>query len=145
MSKQKDYLGKGNMSILGNKAVGMLKNIPGIVKRSSDSRACIDTKKRQGASGSQARKECRQVYGSRLGNAGRQLGILPKQSARVQANRFEQARSLADTPSKLGTVNEFAFGGMGGSTDTVKAGFNVWYLLPLVLFLPAVRKLIGIK
>ena len=58
---------------------------------------------------------------------------------------FDQARSLAQTPSQMGTVNEFAFGGSGGSTDTMKAGFNVWYLLPLVLFLPAVRKLIGIK
>ncbi len=145
MSKQKDYLGKGNMGVLGTKAVGMLKRLPGIVKRSSDSRSCIDAKKRQGASGSQARKECRQVYGSRLGNAGRQLGILPQRDKTVRANMFDQARSLVQTPSKMGTVNEFAFGGSGGTTDTMKAGFNVWYLLPLVLFLPAVRKLIGIK
>ena len=143
MSKQKDYVGKGNMGILGTKAVGMLKNLPGIVKRSASSRACIDNKKSQGASSSQSRKECRQVYGSRLGNAGRQLGILPKQSARVRANSYQQTRSLSVTPSKLGTVNEFAFG--GGSSKSVEAGFNVWYLLPLVLFLPAVRKLIGIK
>tara|TARA_E500000331_G_scaffold265551_1_gene256756 strand:- start:364 stop:786 length:423 start_codon:yes stop_codon:yes gene_type:complete len=138
MSKDKNRKGVG---VLGAKAVGMLKNLPSFLKRSAGSRACIDTKKSQGISGKQARQECRQIYGSRLGNAGRQLGILPKQSARVQANRFEQARSLADTPSKLGTVNEFAFGGASGSTDSVKAGFNYLYLLPLLLFVPQIQKL----
>ena len=48
--------------------LGMLKNLPGALQRSKDSRDCIDAKKRAGKTGRQARQECRDIYGSRLGN-----------------------------------------------------------------------------
>jgi hypothetical protein len=115
------------------------------LKRSKDSRDCISAKRRSGATGSEARKECRDIYGSRLGNAGRQLGIVPEKVQPVRANAFDQARSLRQTPSKMGTVNEFAFGGSSGGTDVVKSGFSYWYLLPLLFFVPQVRKFLGLK
>ena len=128
-----------------SQALGMLKNIKGALKRSSDSRQCIDTKRGEGLSGRRARQECKDRYGSRLGNAGRKLGILPQEAKGLNVSQFAQQQARRNTPNKMGmsTQQEFAFG--GGSSKSVEAGFNVWYLLPLVLFLPAVRKLIGIK
>ena len=69
---------------------GMLKNLPGVIQRSPESRACIDQKKAEGKSGRQARKECRDQYGSRLGNAGRKLGILPQQAKGLTVSQFAQ-------------------------------------------------------
>ncbi len=115
------------------------------LKRTDDSRSCIDAKRREGKSGREARKECREVYGSRLGNVGRQLGISPQLAGRVYANAQDQAKFLRNTPKGNGTANSFAFGGGGIAPSTKSAGFNLWYLLPLVLFVPAIRKLIGIK
>ena len=70
--------------------LGMLKNLPGVIQRSADSRACIDQKRAQGKSGRQARAECRDIYGSRLGNAGRKLGILPQQAKGLSVSQFAQ-------------------------------------------------------
>lgn len=113
------------------------------LKRSEESRACIDERKAVGDTGREARKYCRTQYGSRIGNIGRQLGISPQLADRVKANPFDQSKQIRNTPSMGGTVNEFAFG--GGSPKPVTSGFNFLYLIPLVLFIPAIRKLIGFK
>ena len=134
------------MSIaIGQKGLGMLKNFGSALKRTPESRACIDQKKAQGLSGGQARKQCRQQYGSRLGNAGRSLGILPEELKGVTVSKFIQQQSINRTPSKMGTVSEqFLFGGsdrINGNGTVKKAGFNYLYLLPLVFLLPQIQKL----
>ena len=127
-------------------AIGMLKNLPGIVQRSADSRACIDQKKAQGKSGRQARSECRDIYGSRLGNAGRKLGILPQQAKGLSVSQFVQKQARANTPNKFGMTNEQIILPSGGSSTggVMKSGINpLFYLIGLVVFLPTVRKFIG--
>jgi hypothetical protein len=127
--------------------LGMLKNLPGALKRSADSRACIDQKKAQGKTGKQARQECRDIYGSRLGNAGRKLGILPQQAKGLNVNQFAQQALRGKTPSKFGMTNEQIILPGGGSTtgnNVAKSGFNPLLLLGLVFFIPGVRKFIGI-
>ncbi len=126
---------------------GMLKNLPGVLQRSSDSRACIDQKKAKGKSGREARQECRDIYGSRLGNAGRKLGILPQQAKGLSVSQFAQQQVRANTPNRFGMTNEqIILPSLGGNTgnQTVKSGFNPLLLLGLVFFIPGVRKFIGI-
>ena len=126
---------------------GMLRNLPGVLRRTPDSRACIDQKKAEGKSGRQARQECREIFGSRLGNAGRQLGILPQQAKGLSINQFAQKQIRQNTPNKFGMTNEqIVLPGGGGSTGNgvVKGKFNPLLLLGLVFFIPGVRKFIGI-
>ena len=78
------------MSVAYNKGLGMFKNIGSALRRTPESRACIDNKKAMGKSGREARQECREIYGSRLGNAGRQLGILPQQAKGLSVSQFAQ-------------------------------------------------------
>jgi hypothetical protein len=128
--------------------LGMLRNLPGVLQRSPESRECIDSKKAMGLSGRQARQECRDQYGSRLGNAGRKLGILPQQAKGLSVSQFAQKQVRQNTPSKYGMTNEqiiFPSGGSSTGNGVMKGGFNYFYLIPLVLFFPAVRKLIGLK
>lgn len=138
--KKKGFLGQVFKGASPSGALGMLK----MLGRSSDSKQCIANAKSQGATGKEARRSCRTQYGSRLGNAGRSLGILPKKSQGISVSTFAQQQFLNRTPSQSGTINEFAFGG-GNGTQVKKAGFNYLYLIPLVLFVPALRKLIGFK
>lgn len=126
------------------KGLGMLKNFGTALKRSPESRACIDGKKASGLSGKQARQQCRTQYGSRLGNAGRQLGILPEELRGVSVSQLVQKSSIKNTPSKFGTVNEaFGLGGgfNGGTIQAKKGGFNFLYLLPLLFIVPQIQKL----
>jgi len=126
--------------------LGMLKNLPGIVQRSADSRACIDQKKAQGKSGRQARAECRDVYGSRLGNAGRKLGILPQQAKGLSVSQFAQQQVRQNTPSKFGMTNEQIVLPSGGSSTgggAMKSGINPLFLIGAVFFIPGVRKFFG--
>lgn len=133
-----------------SKGLGMLKQIGSKLKRTPESRACIDRKKAQGLSGRQARQECRKIYGSRLGNAGRSLGILPEELKGVSANQILQQLNKKNTPNRFGTVAEpmFAPNGGGGvfvgnGMQTSKAGFNPMFLAVGLLFLPPVRKFLG--
>jgi hypothetical protein len=137
-------LSKNQKMAIGTAGIGMLRKLPGVLKRTADSRACIDSKS-QTMSRREARRECRDIYGSRLGNAGRKLGILPQEAKGLSVSQFAQKQARANTPNKMGmsTQQEFAFG--GGSPTAVKGGFNMWYLIPLVLFIPGIQKLIGIK
>lgn len=133
------------MAIAGE-ALGMLKNLPGAFRRSADSRACIDQKKAQGKSGRQARAECRQIYGSRLGNAGRQLGILPQQAKGLSVSQFAQQQVRQNTPSKFGMTNEQIVLPLGGSSTgngVMKSGINPLFLIGGLLFIPGVRKFLG--
>lgn len=134
---------KAEKMAIAGKALGMLRNLPGVLKRSADSRECIDTKRAQGKSGREARQECRDRYGSRLGNAGRKLGILPQEAKGVSVSKFAQQAVRANTPSKFGMTNEqfiLPSGGASTGSGVMRGGFNYWYLLPVLLFLPAVRK-----
>lgn len=127
-----------------NKGLGTLKRFGQALKRTPESRACIDGKKAQGLSGGQARRQCRQEgFGSRLGNAGRQLGILPEELKGVSANKILQQQNIKNTPNKFGTVAEpmFAFGGNGTPRQS---GFNPLFLVVGLLFLPPVRKFLGL-
>mgnify|MGYP001322376866 FL=1 len=126
--------------------LGMLKNLPGIVQRSADSRACIDQKKAQGKSGRQARAECRDIYGSRLGNAGRKLGILPQQAKGLSVSQFAQKQFRQNTPSKFGMTNEQIVLPLGGSSTgngVMKSRINPLFLIGGLLFIPGVRKFLG--
>ena len=126
--------------------LGMLKNLPGIVQRSADSRACIDQKKAQGKSGRQARAECREIYGSRLGNAGRKLGILPQQAKGLSVSQFAQQQVRQNTPSKFGMTNEqivLPSGGSSTGSGVMKSGINPLFLIGAVFFIPGVRKFFG--
>tara|TARA_R100000655_G_scaffold34465_2_gene67092 strand:- start:329 stop:724 length:396 start_codon:yes stop_codon:yes gene_type:complete len=126
--------------------LGMLKNLPGVLQRSKDSRDCIDAKKRAGKTGREARQECREVYGSRLGNAGRSLGILPQEAKGLNVSQIAQAVARQNTPSRFGMTNEqIVLPGGGGSTGNgvAKGSFNPLLLLGLVFFIPGVRKFIG--
>ena len=114
-----------------------------ILKRSPESRACIDSKKAQGKSGRQARKECREQFGSRLGNAGRQLGILPQDSQGVRVNQFLQKQSIKNTPSQMGTVNEFAIPSYPDRVKKAGGNYTTVLLLGLGVLLFANRKFFG--
>ena len=126
--------------------LGMLKNLPGVLQRSPESRACIDQKKAQGKSGREARSECRDLYGSRLGNAGRKLGILPQEAKGLNVKQAVQQMARKNTPNKYGMNNDqiiFPLGGSSTGNTVAKGGFNPLLLLGLVFFIPGVRKFIG--
>ena len=126
--------------------LGMLRNLPSVLGRSADSRACIDQKKAQGKSGRQARAECRDIYGSRLGNAGRKLGILPQQAKGLSVSQFAQQQVRQNTPSKFGMTNEQIVLPLGGSSTgngVMKSGINPLFLIGGLLFIPGVRKFLG--
>jgi len=137
---------KAKKMAIASAGLGMLKNLPSILKRSPESRACIDNKKAQGLSGRQARQECREIYGSRLGNAGRQLGILPQQAKGLSVNQFAQQAVRGKTPSKFGMTNEqfiLPSGGASTGNGVAKAGFNPLLIGIGLLFIPGVRKFLG--
>ena len=138
---------KGKRMAIAGKALGMLRNLPGVLQRSPQSRACIDQKKAEGKSGRQARQECREQFGSRLGNAGRELGILPQQAKGLSVSQFAQQQVRANTPNKFGMTNEqivLPSGGSSTGNGAIKSRFNPLLLLGLVFFIPSVRKFIGI-
>ena len=135
------------MSVAYNKGLGMFRNIGSALRRTPESRACIDNKKAQGKSGRQARQECREIYGSRLGNAGRALGITPQQAKGLSVNQFAQQAVRGNTPSKFGMTNEqiiLPSGGASTGNGVVKGGFNPLFLVGLLFFLPPVRKIFGL-
>tara|TARA_A100001037_G_scaffold191635_1_gene171438 strand:+ start:63 stop:488 length:426 start_codon:yes stop_codon:yes gene_type:complete len=138
---------KAKKMAIASAGIGMLKNLPSVLRRSPDSRACIDNKKAQGLSGRQARRECRDLYGSRLGNAGRKLGILPQQAKGLSVSQFVQQKVRANTPNKFGMTNEqfiLPSGGASTGNGVVKGGFNPLLLVGLLFFLPPVRKIFGL-
>ena len=122
--------------------LGMLRNVGSAFKRSPESRQCIDEQKAMGKSGREARQVCRDRYGSRLGNAGRKLGILPQEAKGVKVSQFAQDQFKRSIPNKLGMTSEqIVF--PGGSTTTRKSGFNPIFLLFAIPFIPGVRKFFG--
>ena len=127
----------------GTMALQQAKNFGSALKRTQQSRDCIDSKKAQGKSGRQARKECREQFGSRLGNAGRQLGILPKDSQRLRVNQFLQKQSIKNTPSQMGTVNEFAIPSYPDKVKKAGGNYTNILLLGLGVLLFANRKFFG--
>ena len=138
---------KAKKMAIASAGIGMLKNLPSVLRRSPDSRACIDNKKAQGLSGRQARRECRDLYGSRLGNAGRKLGILPQQAKGLSVSQFVQQKVRANTPNKFGMTNEqfiLPSGGASTGNGVVRGGFNPLLLVGLLFFLPPVRKIFGL-
>ena len=141
MSKQKaDKQGLGTFAL---KAVSSLKGQLGVLKRTQQSRDCIDSKNAQGISGRQARRECREQFGSRLGNAGRQLGILPAGSQGVSVSQFLQKQSIKNTPSQMGTVNEFAIPSYPNGVKKAGGNYMTVLLLGLGVLLFANRKFFG--
>ena len=135
------------MTIGYKRGLGMFRNIGSALRRTPESRACIDNKKAQGKSGRQARQECREIYGSRLGNAGRALGITPQQAKGLSVNQFAQQAVRGNTPSKFGMTNEqiiLPSGGASTGNGVVKGGFNPLFLVGLLFFLPPVRKIFGL-
>ena len=130
--------------MIASQGLGMLKQVGSLLKRSDESRECIDTAKAQGLSGRQARQECRDRYGSRLGNAGRKLGILPQEAKGLSVSQFANQKIRGNTPSKFGMTSEqfiLPSGGSSTGNGVVRGGFNYLYLLPLLLFVPQIQKL----
>ena len=122
--------------------LGMLRNVGSALKRSSESKQCIAEQKAAGLSGSQARKVCRDRYGSRLGNAGRKLGILPQQAKGVSVSQFAQNQFKKNIPNKIGMTSEqFVF--PNGQLQPRQGGFNPLFLLLALPFIPGVRKFLG--
>ena len=135
------------MTLAYQKGLGMFKNIGSALRRTPESRACIDNKKAMGKSGRQARQECREIYGSRLGNAGRALGITPQQAKGLKVSQFAQQAVRGKTPSAFGMTNEQIILPSGGSSTgngVVRGGFNPLLLVGLLFFLPPVRKIFGL-
>jgi hypothetical protein len=127
----------------GTMALQQAKTFGSALKRTQDSRDCIDFKKAQGKTGKQARKECRDQFGSRLGNAGRQLGILPQDSQRLRVNKFLQKQSIKNTPSQMGTVNEFSIPSYPDRVKKAGGNYMTVLLLGLGVLLFANRKFLG--
>ena len=122
--------------------VGMLRNLGSALKRSPESKQCISEQKSAGLSGRQARKVCRDRYGSRLGNAGRKLGILPQEAKGVKVSQFAQNQFKKNIPNKIGMTSEqIVFG--NGSMQPKQGGFNPLFLLLALPFIPGVRKFLG--
>ena len=113
-----------------------------VLKRSKESRECIDSKKAQGKTGRQARKECRKQYGSRFGNAGRALGILPKELKGVSVSQFLNKRSIKNTPDPMGTVNQGIIPSMGVKKATPNYTMT-FLLIGLAVLGFANRKFLG--
>ena len=115
--------------------------IIGQIRRSPEKQACIDQAVGGGASKRDARKSCRKTYGSGIGNLGRSLGLTGEKESRISARpifpAFNQSNGVMMSPNEGKT---WAIGSYG---NTRTAGsFSWWYILPVLLFLPAVRKLI---
>ncbi len=115
--------------------------IIGQVRRSPEKRQCIQDQKQAGASGREARQYWREQYGSGIGNLGRSLGLTGKREGRIKQRPIFPAFDKTSGSSMSPTG--FA---MPTGTRTAGAGaFQWWWLLPIVLFVPGIRKLIGIK
>lgn len=130
--------------MVATQGLGMLRKVGSLLKRTDESRQCIDNAKAQGFSGKEARQQCRDRYGSRLGNAGRKLGILPQEAKGLSVSQFTQQAIRSNTPSKFGMTNEqfiLPSGGSSTGNGVMKGGFNFLYLLPLLFLLPGVQKL----
>jgi len=123
-------LGTGFMKLIGQ------------VRRSPEKRQCISDQKQAGASGRKAREFCRDKYGSGIGNLGRSLGLTGKKEGRIQQRpmfpAFDKSNGAYMSPSSMAVPT--------GGVRTAGAGaFQWWWLLPIVLFVPGIRKLIGFK
>ena len=108
---------------------GFMKFI-GQVRRSPEKRQCISDQKQAGATGREARQFCRQQYGSGIGNLGRTLGLTGKKEGRIKQNpifpSFDRSNGALMSPA-----------GMAMPTGGVRtAGFQWWWLLGLLIFLP---------
>ena len=136
MAEQKDRkmvaskIGTGFMKLIGQ------------VRRSPEKRQCISDQKQAGASGREARQFCRQQYGSGIGNLGRSLGLTGKKEGRIQQRpifpAFDKSNGAYMSASGMAMPT--------GGPRTAGAGTFQWcWLLPIVLFVPAIRKLIGLK
>jgi len=112
----------------------------GQVRRSPQKKQCIAEQKQAGATGREARQFCRQQYGSGIGNLGRTLGLTGKREGRVTQ------KPLFPRPDQTNGALMSA-GGFAIPTGGVKkaGAFQWWWLLPVVLFVPAIRKQIGLK
>ena len=130
----------GTLAMKGAQAGGQILDL---LKRSPESRACIDQKKAQGKSGREARRECKKKFGSRLGNAGRSLGILPEALKGVSVSQFLQKKSIKNTPSQMGTVNEFAIPSYPSGAKKAGGNYMTVILLGLGVLLFANRKFLG--
>jgi len=112
--------------------------IIGQIRRSPEKQACIDQAIGGGASKRDARKSCRKTYGSGIGNFGRSLGLTGTRESRIQARpifpAFNKSNGAMMSPGDM-------MAGSYGNTRTA-GSFSWWYILPVLLFLPAVRKLI---
>jgi len=115
----------GALAMKGAKALGGVDL--SALKRTKESRDCIDSKKAQGKTGREARKECRKIYGSRFGNAGRALGILPEALKGVSVSQFLNKRSVKNTPDPMGTVNQGIIPSMG--VKKASPNYNMTFLL----------------
>jgi len=126
---------KGIISKIGT---GFVKFI-GQIQRSPEKAQCIQAQKQAGATGREARQHCRRIYGSGIGNLGRSLGLTGKREGRIQQKpifqRYDKTNGALMSPSGLAMPT--------GNYAT--AGFKWWWLLPIVLFVPAIRKQIGLK
>jgi len=119
---------------------GFMKLI-GQVRRSPEKRQCIADQKQAGASGREARQYCRQEYGSGIGNLGRALGLTGKKEGRIKQRpifpAFDKSNGAYMSPS--------GFAMPTGPRTAGATAFQWWWLLPIVLFVPGIRKLIGFK
>jgi len=136
MAEQKD-----RKMIAGKIGTGFMKLI-GQVRRSPEKRQCIQDQKTAGASGREARQYCRQQYGSGIGNLGRSLGLTGKKEGRIQQRpifpAFDKTNGAYMSPSGMAIPT-------GGVRTAGLGAFQWWWLLPIVLFVPGIRKLIGFK
>lgn len=101
----------------------------GQVRRSPEKRQCIQDQKQAGASGREARQYCREQYGSGIGNLGRSLGLTGKKEGRIKQTpmfpAFDNSNGAYMSP-----------GNFAMPTGTRTAGFQWWWLLGLLIFLP---------
>ena len=134
MAEQKNR--KGLVSKIGT---GFMKLI-GQVRRSPEKRQCIQDQRQAGATGREARRFCRQQYGSGIGNLGRSLGLTGEREGRIKQRpifpAFDKSNGALMSPTSLAMPT--------GGVRTAGA-FQWWWLLPLILFVPAIRKQIGFK
>lgn len=131
---------KDRKMMAGKIGTGFMKII-GQIRRSPEKRQCIQDQRQAGASGREARQYCRQQYGSGLGNLGRSLGLTGKKEGRIKQRpifpAFDKNNGAYMSPTGLAMPTGTRTAGLGA--------FQWWWLLPIVLFVPAIRKLIGFK
>ena len=130
---------KDRKMIAAKIGTGFMKFI-GQVRRSPEKRQCIADQKQAGASGREARQFCRQQYGSGIGNLGRSLGLTGKKQGRIKQRPIFPAFDNSNNMSPSGMAMP-----TGGPRTAGLGAFQWWWLLPIVLFVPAIRKLIGLK